>query len=332
MPTTRIPRVHVGGRAAALCYAAVTLVACGRVTPSTVTAKPPPGAAKPPAVAAKREAGAGQPAASLETYIATIRRLQMKAPAASRAHALALESQDPELRTLFEELTAHPNSTAHRRIADLYLRHGIRDAAYDHYTRALAFDDRDGAAHDGLARLWRDWGALDLGLSSAVRATHFSPRSAEAFNTLGTLLYGVGRADAAKGAFERALALQPTAAYAYNNLCYLAFLAADAVGATDACRKAVSLSPHMTPARNNLALSLAASGRFDEAAQQFGEARGAAAREFNLGVVLTVSGRFLEAAQRFDAALAARPGWSDAATRADQARRLAAAADGTAQR
>src|SRR4051812_842828 len=93
---------------------------------------------------AKRDAPSPPPPAdSLETYIGTIRRLQAKAPAASRSHALALEAQVPELRDLFAELEAHPSAATHRQIADQYVRRGVRDAAYDHYVQALALDPRD---------------------------------------------------------------------------------------------------------------------------------------------------------------------------------------------
>jgi len=130
-----------------------------------------------------------------------------------------LETSSPELFAALLQAEAVPTAEHHRRVAAIYLRFGITDAAHEHLTRATELDPTDAAAWDARARLWRAWGLAAWGLEDAARAVRLAPASPVVYNTLGTLLHAIGDHEAARAAFEEALALDPGATYARQNLC-----------------------------------------------------------------------------------------------------------------
>jgi hypothetical protein len=118
---------------------------------------------------------------SLEQYLSRARALtELAATAPHRAPQASLESTDQALRRALAELALDPTGERHRAVAAAYLRAGIPDQAFDHFTAALRLDRSDAGAYDGLARIWRDWGFPHLGLSDAYRAAYYAPRSAGA--------------------------------------------------------------------------------------------------------------------------------------------------------
>jgi tetratricopeptide (TPR) repeat protein len=235
-----------------------------------------------------------------------------------------METEIPEFGAALEALKAKATPATHRRVAEAYRRAGVLDAAFDHYAAARDLDRSDAAAYDGLARIWRDWGVPHLGLGDAKRAIYYAPASAIAYNTLGTVLHATGQRVEARRAFERALALDPSAPYVWSNLCYQWFEAGDLSQAVASCRRALLLEPGLVAAHHNLALVYAAARDLDAARRELSAASAdPAVRSFNTGVVLSASRRYLEAARSFDAAHQLRPGWTHAADRARQARRLA---------
>jgi Flp pilus assembly protein TadD len=195
---------------------------------------------------------------SFEHYVARVRALaQQAAPARQRPPVASLESTDPVLRAALARLALEPTPEQHRAVAAAYLRAGISDHAFDHFTAAVRLDRTDAAAYDGLARIWRDWGFAHLGLNDASHAVFYAPRSAAAQNTLGTLLQALGQRQEARRAYKAALDLDPRAAYALNNLCTLGLEQGQLSDATATCRQALSLDPTLLAARRNLATLLA---------------------------------------------------------------------------
>ena len=259
---------------------------------------------------------------SLEVYIGKVRRLSVAA-VPKRDVVVTAESQNAELRVALGALGGGATAERHLRVADAYRSAGILDLAYDHFVAARDLDSRDAAAYDGLARIWRDWGVPHLGLGDARRALYYAPQSAAAYNTFGTLLDALGQRAEARRAFERALVLDPGATYAWTNLCYQLFQAGDFDAAASSCRHALTLDPAFAPAHNNLALVYAATGRVQLADAEFATVGDEASRQYNAGIVFSASRRYAEAARAFDAAGRLRPGWTLAADRARQARRLA---------
>ena len=274
---------------------------------------------------AARRAGTTTDRTDLEAFIAKVRQLSLEARPARQSDAATIEATDRALLAARLLLEQAPTAEHHRLVAASYVRLGVFDAAYDHFSAALRLDPRDSASLDGLARIWRDWGFPQRGLGDAYRAIGLAPNAPAPRNTLGTLLVGLGQPAAARVAFERALTLDPGASYALNNLCYTAVLEGDASRAVARCRAALDVDPNLKTARNNLALAYAAAGDFAAASREFGVSGDAVAERYNMGVALLATRHYQEAAAAFDEAAALRPWLTLARQRAQQARDLAAA-------
>ena len=262
---------------------------------------------------------------SLEAFIERVRQLTLEARPPRQNDAAMIESTDPALVAAQVLVKASPTAEHHRIVAAAYLRHGVADAAYDHFSAALRLDPHDAASLDGLARIWRDWGFVDRGLGHAYRAIAAAPAAPAPRNTLGTLLVTVGQPAAARASFERALALDPGAPYVLNNLCYTAVLEGDSARAVARCQSAVDADPDLSTARNNLALAYASAGNFSAASREFLHSGDAVAERYNMGVALFATRHYHEAAAAFEEAAALRPWLAVARQRAQQARDLAAA-------
>jgi len=130
----------------------------------------------------------------------------------------SIEGRDVQLRDALAALGDAPSVAAHLRVAEQYMRVGVRDLAFDHYSDALRVEPRNIAAFDGRARLWRDIGFLAPALADAHRAKFFAPRSAEVRNTLGTVLERRGLCRDALAEYREALRLKPDAAWAQQNV------------------------------------------------------------------------------------------------------------------
>jgi len=141
-----------------------------------------------------------------------------KRAAEKRAPLPSIESSDPALGEALAALGTTPSVTTHLRVAEHYMRVGVRDMAFDHYSDALQLEPRNVAAFDGRARLWRDVGFLAPALADAHRAKYFAPRSAEVRNTLGTILERRGLCHDALAEYREALRLKPDAAWAQQNV------------------------------------------------------------------------------------------------------------------
>ena len=102
----------------------------------------------------------------------------------------SIEGRDVALGAAIAALGKEPSATAHLRVATEYMRVGVRDVAFDHYTDALRLEPRNVAAFDGRARLWRDVGILAPALADAHRAKFFDPTSAEGKTIGDTLAQG----------------------------------------------------------------------------------------------------------------------------------------------
>jgi Flp pilus assembly protein TadD len=261
------------------------------------------------------------PADSLETHIEKVRHLSAR-PAVKATTPAKLEQQDRELAAALLQLSLAPTGDHHRLVAERYRALGVPDAAYQHFSRAVAMNRRDARAHDGLARVWRDWGLPGLALGDAHRAVFYAPSSAAAYNTMGTVLQAIGQPEAARQAYERAAGLDPGAVYAVSNLCYLWFLRGEFDRAVTTCRSALAVDPTFTAARHNLALAHAGAGRFELARTEFMNGGEEALGLFNMGIVHMAGRNYATAADAFDAASRLDPLLNIARERAKQARRL----------
>jgi tetratricopeptide (TPR) repeat protein len=245
---------------------------------------------------------------TLEGYIRSVRRLAANARMAPRGSlGVTVETWDAELQAALLIVTAAPAPATHRRVAELYARRGILDAAYEHLSRAIQLDRADAAAYDARARILRDAGLPRLALPDATRAAYFAPQSAEAQNTLGTVFQALRKLREAGRAYARAIEIEPGAAYAYSNLCYLHVLQGSARLGLGACEAAVRLDPEARLAQNNLALAYAMNGQWRRSRGQFDRAGDAAAREYNMGVLHLMGRQYTRAAAAFETANQMRP-------------------------
>lgn len=256
----------------------------------------------------------------LSEYMEKVRHLSTAMRPPVPQHVPTMEERDPELAAELRLLASTPSADAQCRIAERYRQRGILDAAYEHFSQALALDSRSADAYEGLARVWRDWGLPHLGLGDAHRATYYAPQSAAAQNTYGTLLQALGKYREARAAYELATWLDPHAAYAVNNLCYLSFLEGRTDAAIQGCTAALKLDPSLLAARNNLALAFAAAGKLDLARKEFLDAGDRASGLYNLGIVYLSAGNRPRALAAFDEASRTRVTFALARERANQIR------------
>ena len=295
-------------RATAAALAVTLLAGCAARGPRAATPQPVP---------ADDAVAVPATSASLSEFMQKVRHLSVSQRPAAKDAPETLEMRDPALAAELQQVALTPSADLHRAIAERYQDHGILDAAYRYFNRAVALNPRDGAAYEGRARVWRDWGMPNLALGDAQRATFYAPRSASARNTYGTVMQALGRYQDASAAYELASRLDPQAAYAVNNLCYLSFVNARIAEAIDRCSAALRLDSTLTAARNNLALAFAASGRMDLARTQFLDAGDRASGLYNAGIAFLASGDETSALAAFDEASRARPTFNISRERAN---------------
>ena len=270
----------------------------------------------------------GAPTDGLETAMAKTRHISARArPAAKHVSGPTIESMDPRLAAALLTLATLRSGTAHRQVAEEYMRLGIIDAAYDQFRRAVRLDPRDWEAHEGLARCWRDWGFPELAIGDARRAVYFAADSdsARAHNTLGTVLQSAGLRAKARESYARAVALDSNAAYALNNLCYVALLDGRTTEAVGYCNRAIAIDGTLNTARRNLALVHASAGRIDLAWTELQLADPPGRASYNLGIINLARREPVEALAAFTTACQANS--IDACRRAVQLRQQLAHAE-----
>jgi len=265
----------------------------------------------------------------LTRYLSEVRGLtpDVTPPPSTTARAVTLESTDASITAAQMQLAMVPTADSHRLLAEAYARRGVLDAAYEHFTQALALQPRDAAALEGRARVWRDWGLPQLGLNDAHRAVYYAPRSASPENTLGTLLLNLGQTVQARLAFERALAQDPSADYARGNLCFADVLSGNGPRAVATCEQARAAQPALALVRTNLALAHAVAGDLPAAVRLMARPGHASLAPYDLGLALLSIGQYPVAATAFDRAVELDPAFTQAAAQARAARRLAVRAD-----
>jgi Tfp pilus assembly protein PilF len=251
-----------------------------------------------------------------------IRHLSAR-PIMTEPTGVKAETSDPQLAAALHLAGTDMSPENRLRVAEQYLRLGVADTAYTWANGALLQNPRFARAHEMVARIWRDWGFPGLGLAPASRATYFDPASASAANTLGTVLDALGQPVAAERAFARAVTLDATASWALNNLCFVELRMGRLAEARSHCQAALVLDPRMAAAGNNLALTYVASGDATAAARAFLTTGNAAAAAYNRGIVHMAGREYQRAAEAFEQAIAERPSFTAAKTRAHEARVLA---------
>lgn len=224
-------------------------------------------------------------------------------PPAETAASTTLEGADPELSTRLRAVRTTPSAQAHRAIADAYLKLGILDAAYQHYTDVIRYAPDDARAHEAVSQIWRGWGYAGLALVSAHRAVWLAPQSPSAHNTLGAALLAAGDVNNAKLRFARAAALAPAHAYPLVNLCLAELRLEHIAEASAQCDLALALDPSNHGALTLKGFILARAGAFPDAHRMFLLAGSTAEAAYRLGQAYAAAGRVDDAVRAFQAAL-----------------------------
>jgi tetratricopeptide (TPR) repeat protein len=160
---------------------------------------------------------------------------------------------------------------AHFNLGNALLRGGQPAAAISHFERALAQgpDAVDAQTNLGVA-LMAD-GRIDEGVAALQRAVALAPSSAETHRALGQALDRQGHADGARVHLERAVALAPTDGESRRALGRLLIEQQQMPAAIEhlriAARQAAAPEVH-----NDLGIALAATGKLDEAIEEFARA------------------------------------------------------------
>jgi len=125
-------------------------------------------------------------------------------------------------------LTVMPDSdVAHAGLAGFLLAHGDRNAAIDHYERAIQVRPGNGAAQAGLAIALSQRGDRDAAIEHFERSLEILPDNTEALNQLGVLYANKGAPQDAIRRWEQSLELDNENADACNNMAWILATSAD---------------------------------------------------------------------------------------------------------
>jgi Tfp pilus assembly protein PilF len=225
-----------------------------------------------------------------------------------------LEAWDHSLGAALADMRRTPSARAAERVGHEYLRLRVHDAAYVHFTKAIALDRRSATAYDGRARVLRDVNMPGLGLADAYRAVFLAPESAAAVNTLGTLLESLGNLKEARARYLQARGLSPAAQFPRTNLCHIETLLGVRT-AVASCREALQGNEQSVGNRQNLAIAYATTGDFEAARHELSQAGDQVTANYNMGVIFMSARQFDRAAESFRRALLAAPGATPADAR-----------------
>lgn len=235
---------------------------------------------------------------------------------ASRREYSALVREFPEL------------AVAHYGLGRLASASGDRQAAAEHYRRAVAIAPQFGPAHYALALAYRDLGLDDrtaphLAAHRAYGASRPSladplleqvrslKETARDLIEEAARLGRAGKLEESIAAHHKALELDPSAAQAHVNLISLYGRTRRPDKAEEHYRAAVTLGANLADAHYNYGVLLAATGRPTEAAAAFRQALQVnpfhAQAHHNLGGMLAQRGKLDEAAMHYRQAIANDP-------------------------
>jgi tetratricopeptide (TPR) repeat protein/DNA-binding winged helix-turn-helix (wHTH) protein len=190
--------------------------------------------------------------------------------------------------------------------------------ALSYFNDALAIDPDYAAAHAGKCSvlvnaypLTDDAHYIELAESSCARALELNPNLDVVHVALGELYAATGRYDAAETAYRRALQLDPKSVAALTGAGEVHLLQKKPDEAEASFRRAIGLHPGDWSAYNALGWFLFRSGRYAEAAEQYGYVVALDDRNMigfrNLGAARMLAGDFEAAAPAFQRALEIQP-------------------------
>jgi hypothetical protein len=106
----------------------------------------------------------------------------------------------------------------HNNLGLLFAGAGQREAAIDHYEKALALKPDSADAHNNLGNVLFEMGMISEAKHSYEEALRYQPKYVDAINNLGGVYYRLGRVAEAKAQYEAVLRINPNYAPARENL------------------------------------------------------------------------------------------------------------------
>ncbi len=194
----------------------------------------------------------------------------------------------------------------HLNLGILWQKTGRYEDAVRELQRAVAADSGSAEAHFNLGVVYGRLRRLDEGVAALRAAVRLRPGYAEARYNLGVLLHQTGDAEAAVASLEEARRFQPGAPELHRSLGLAYRLAGRDAEAEASFRDSLRLADSAA-VRTDLAVTLATSGRLDEAAAELRRAvevdPGYAETHYNLGLLHAQAGRPAEAAVAYERTL-----------------------------
>jgi tetratricopeptide (TPR) repeat protein len=160
---------------------------------------------------------------------------------------------------------------AHFNLGNALLRNGRPEAAIPHFEEAIAGAPETVDARTNLGVALTAAGRTDEGVVALQRAVALAENSAEAHRALGDALDRQGHPDGARLHLERAVALAPSDGRSRHALGRLLIEQEQMPAAIEHLRIAALQTP-APEIHNDLGIALAATGRLDEAIEQFSQA------------------------------------------------------------
>jgi protein O-mannosyl-transferase len=116
-------------------------------------------------------------------------------------------------------LDRNPNCwMCHNNLGLLFANAGQREAAIDHYEKALALKPDSAEAHNNLGNVLFEAGMISEAKSRYEEALRYRPKYIDALNNLGGVYFRLGRVAEAKAQYEAVLRINPDYAAARENL------------------------------------------------------------------------------------------------------------------
>jgi Tfp pilus assembly protein PilF len=168
--------------------------------------------------------------------------------------------------------------------------------------------EEDARANIAVAQSLETGGNDREAISHYERARNLQPSSYQwVCRRLAVLYDRVGDTYRAEREYQKAYRLQPNDADLLNDMGFFYYQRERYAEAEDKLRRSVEADPNHTRAWNNLGLTLAWTGRTEEAYNAFINAVSPAEANANLGVVLAQQGRYEEAELRLERAMRQQP-------------------------
>ncbi len=200
------------------------------------------------------------------------------------------------------------------------LNHGLvlnalnrHEEALESFEQAIKQKSKFAEAHNNRAAVLAALGREEEALEAYRKALAITPAYPDAHYNLGNLYRTLARNEDSLKCYDRAIALRPKYADAHNNRGMVLMLLRRSEEALASFEHALAADPSHPDALKNRIGALNALGRYEEALSPTAGVADNAEAHYSRGKLLTELNRYVEAVESHRQALAARPGYAEAA-------------------